>query len=53
MHWTVVLEDEHRIGILSLNVDFTSPVVFDPSNNKQFKLLKYLDPYGDTIFNKL
>ena len=24
-----------------------------PSNVKSYKLLKYIDPYGDTIFNRL
>jgi len=53
MAWTVILEDENKTQISSGDVELISQLIFDPSNIKKFKLLKYLDPYGDTIFNHL
>lgn len=53
MAWTVILENEEREQIESLNIEYVSKVLFDASNNEAFKLVKYLDPYGDTIFNHL
>ena len=50
MGWTVIIEDENG------NAKKTMPGEFILSeeevlNNDNFKLLKYLDPYGDTTFN--
>jgi hypothetical protein len=53
MAWTIILENEEREQIESLDIEYVSKIQFDPSNNKEFKLVKYLDPYGDTIFNHL
>ncbi|MFI5137621.1 MAG: hypothetical protein ACHQIM_07325 [Sphingobacteriales bacterium] len=53
MAWTIVLEDENKTTIISLEREFTSGIILDASVNCKFKLIKYLDPYGDTIFNHL
>jgi len=53
MAWTVILENEEREQIESLDIEYISKILFDPLNNEAFKLAKYLDPYGDTIFNHL
>ena len=50
MSWTVVLEGEHKDQIASLSDDFSTGVNLDPQT---FRLLCYLDPYGDTTFNRL
>jgi len=52
MGWTVVLEDENRSKISSLEISFISPDIFDDLKNNTFHLVKYLGPYGDTIFNQ-
>lgn len=52
MAWAVILEDENKNEIELLAREFS----LDDLNNsakETFKLLKYLDPYGDTIFNLL
>jgi len=48
MSWTVVLEGEHKNHIASLSNWFSTGVELDPQT---FRLLCYLDPYGDTTFN--
>jgi len=48
MSWTIVLENEKKLEIASLEDEFETDT--DLSN---FKLLCYLDKYGDTIFNHL
>ncbi len=53
MGWTIILEDENKGLIESLDNEFISDVIFDSSNNNKFNLIKYLDPYGDTVFNYL
>ncbi len=53
MGWTVILEDERREKIDSLNTEFKSEIFGDKSTNDQFKLINYLDPYGDLVFNHL
>lgn len=53
MVWTVILENEERNQIESLDIVYISQRLFDPSNKEAFKLVKYLDLYGDTIFNHL
>ena len=50
MAWTVALEDEDKQVISSLDREFDT-TIRDSLNG--FKLLCYLDPYGDTIFNRL
>ena len=49
MSWTVILENESKLPIFSLSEEFT---IMKKSEYK-FKLLQYLDAYGDTIFNYL
>ncbi|ANI89337.1 hypothetical protein A9P82_08550 [Arachidicoccus ginsenosidimutans] len=54
MGWTIVLEDEKKSKIESLNTEFfLNSFEDDIINNDDFKLVKYLNPYGDTIFNNL
>ena len=53
MAWTVILEVENKEGVSSLDIDFNSELIFGSSKGKQFKLVRYIDPYGDTIFNQL
>ena len=50
MSWTVVLEGEHKDPITSLSDEFSTGVNLD---HGAFRLLCYLDPYGDTTFNYL
>ena len=46
MAWTVILENENKETIkrIGSEIIITRPLHL-------FKLLRYLDPYGDTIFN--
>jgi hypothetical protein len=53
MAWTIILENEEREQIESSNMEYFLNALLDPSNNEGFKLVKYLDPYGDTVFNHL
>jgi len=48
MKWTILLEDENKKKITSISKELE--VI---NLDKNFILLKYLDPYGDTTFNKL
>jgi hypothetical protein len=50
MGWTVVLEDENKGQIACLSAEFRTGVKLD---QETFRLLCYLDPYGDTTFNVL
>jgi hypothetical protein len=50
MGWTVVLEGEHKDRIAGLSAEFRTGVNLD---QEEFRLLCYLDPYGDTTFNGL
>jgi hypothetical protein len=52
MGWTVILEDEDGEQLDRLSKEFTTSYI-DESSNYAFRVLKYLDPYGDTIFNTL
>lgn len=52
MSWTVILEDENKKAIESINEEFSISDLSILVQGK-FKLLIYLDPYGDTIFNNL
>ena len=52
MSWTVRIEDEEGNIRKSLSKEFIlsdQEIIF----NNPFRLLKYLDPYGDTTFNSL
>ena len=53
MAWTIILEDEKRQAVRSLQKEFVSKEIFNSEFLKQTILLKYIDPYGDTIFNNL
>jgi hypothetical protein len=50
MVWTVILENEDKIPVRTLSAEL---YIGSPADFSHFKLLKYLDPYGDTIFNRL
>ncbi|MDX2072563.1 MAG: hypothetical protein SFV55_29280 [Haliscomenobacter sp.] len=51
MSWTVILEDENRGEVISLGKEFSLKSFETIVKNRDIKLIKYLDPYGDTIFN--
>ncbi len=53
MAWTIILEDEKRQAVRSLQKELVSKEMFNSEFLKQTILLKYIDPYGDTIFNNL
>ena len=50
MAWTVVLESEDKIVVRTVSSEF---VLHPTKELSQFSLLKYLDPYGDAVFNRL
>lgn len=50
MGWTVILEDARKKVISSLDREFH---IVSVDSLKGSKLLCYLDPYGDTFFNRL
>lgn len=50
MGWTVVVEGEHKDRIACLSAEFRAGVNLD---QERFRLLCYLDPYGNTMFNCL
>jgi len=50
MSWTVILEDENKHPIASLGEEFTTGVNL---HHEAFRMLRYLDPHGDTTFNGL
>ncbi|MBC7399687.1 MAG: hypothetical protein H7289_07055 [Mucilaginibacter sp.] len=52
MGWTIILEDERGAAITSIEVEL-SDLIFDHLDKGTYKLIKYLDPYGDTTFNLL
>lgn len=51
MTWTVILEDENGNAIETLKNEF---ILTDEEfiNKEKFKLLKYLNSYGDMTFNE-
>lgn len=53
MAWTIILEDEKRQAVKSLQKEFVSREMFNSDFLIQTTLLKYVDPYGDTVFNNL
>lgn len=51
MSWTIIQEDEDGNEVMSLSKEFrlsNTDVIY----NEKFRLLKYLDPWGDTTFNR-
>jgi hypothetical protein len=50
MAWTIILEDENKEPIITLSNELDIRFNDFKSN---FKLICYLDAYGDTIFNRL
>lgn len=50
MSWTVILEDEHKNAISLLHDEL---YISSSCRLENFNLLKYLDPYGDAVFNHL
>lgn len=50
MGWTVILEGAGRESLSSLGREFH---IASRDNVKGSKLLAYLDPFGDTFFNRL
>lgn len=53
MSWTVILEDENRTEVMSLDKEFSLKSFDKISKSNDIKLIKYLDPYGDTVFNSI
>ena len=53
MGWTIILENEKRERIDSLDGELSSNSLDTANEQHGFLLLKYLDPHGDTIFNRL
>jgi hypothetical protein len=52
MSWTVRIEDENG----NLKKEMPNELMFSDIQmlyNKQFRLLRYIDPFGDTTFNAL
>ena len=50
MGWTVALEGEHQDRVATLSAEFRTGVNL---GQEAFRLLCYLDPYGNTTFNCL
>lgn len=53
MAWTVILENEKKEPVKVLSEEFYSSYLSSEETKDGFLLLKYLNPYGDTIFNSL
>lgn len=51
MTWTVILENENRQIIETLSDEFDLELLEQIVYDNNIKLIKYLDPYGDTIYN--
>lgn len=52
MGWTIILENESGQAIHQLSKEFNYDELDNFSSNN-FKILRYIDPYGDTTFNGL
>ena len=50
MGWTIVIEDENGSAKKTMPEEFIL-LNDDLLNSEKFRVLKYLDPYGDTTFN--
>ncbi|PYX90983.1 MAG: hypothetical protein DMG67_11675 [Acidobacteria bacterium] len=48
MPWSVRLQDEKGRPVLDRDVVFDGPL---PVDEESYRLLCYVDPYGDTVFN--
>ena len=53
MTWTIILENENKEQLYAVSEELDSETLKDESKRQSFKLLKYLDPYGDTTFNNI
>ena len=53
MSWTVILEDENRNELTSLSKEFSLKSFNKIIKSEDIRLVKYLDPYGDTVFNSI
>ena len=53
MTWNVQLENENRKVISSLDELFDCPLLHNSEVLEKSHLLRYVDPYGDTVFNNL
>jgi hypothetical protein len=53
MSWTVILEDENRIEVTSPDIEFSLKSFDKIIKSDDIKLIKYLDPYGDAVFNSI
>jgi len=53
MGWTIILEDENKAELHAISKELNSNIINYESKSESFKLLKYLDPYGDTVFNRM
>ena len=51
--WTVILEDENNNAIKIVSDEFSIKNLNSINIKTNFNLIKYLDKYGDTKFNKL
>lgn len=51
MAWTIILEDENKEQLHAVSEELDFDALKNESKKQLFKLLKYLDPYGDTTFN--
>lgn len=51
MTWTVILENENRKMVEILSDELELELLDQLVNDHNIKLIKYLDPYGDTIYN--
>lgn len=52
MGWSIILEDENHGAISAIEVELED-LLSDQLDLNQYRLLKYLDPYGNTTFNHL
>ena len=50
---TIILEDENGIALSSLDHKVDAVIFLNPTEITEFKLIKYIDLYGDTVFNNL
>ncbi len=53
MSWTVILTNEQREPVEMLGTEFHSEFIENEELRSRMRLLQYLDPYGDTVFNHL
>ena len=51
--WTIILEDENQNSIKIVSNEFSIKNLISNNFAANYKLIKYLDQYGDTKFNNL